>query len=51
MKFWSAQTLSLLGSQISLIAIPLLAVTTLLPTPLDMGLLQAAQFEGCRRWW
>jgi MFS family permease len=44
MKFWSAETFSLLGSQISLIAIPLLAVTLLSATPFEMGLLNAAQF-------
>jgi MFS family permease len=44
LKFWSAETLSLLGSQISLIAIPLLAVTLLRATPFEMGALNAAQF-------
>lgn len=43
-KFWSAETLSLLGSQISLVAIPLLAVTSLDVTPFEMGVLNAAQF-------
>ncbi|MEV8516353.1 MFS transporter [Dactylosporangium sp. NPDC051484] len=42
-KFWSAETLSLLGAQISLVAIPLLAVTTLSATPFEMGVVTAAQ--------
>jgi MFS family permease len=44
LKFWSAETLSMFGSQISLLAIPLLAVTTLHATPFGMGLINAAQF-------
>jgi MFS family permease len=44
MKFWSAETLSLLGSQVSLVAIPLLAITSLTATPFEMGVLNAAQF-------
>jgi hypothetical protein len=44
MKFWSAETFSLLGSQVSLVAIPLLAVTLLAATPFQMGVLNAAQF-------
>lgn len=43
MRFWSAETVSLLGSQISLVAIPLLAVTSLGATPFDMGVLNAAE--------
>nr|BFE59783.1 MFS transporter [Dactylosporangium thailandense] len=42
-KFWSAESLSLLGAQVSLVAIPLLAVTTLSATPLQMGFVNAAQ--------
>ncbi|WP_432841869.1 MFS transporter [Dactylosporangium sp. CA-092794] len=42
-KFWSAESLSLLGAQVSLVAIPLLAVTTLNATPLQMGAVNAAQ--------
>ncbi|MEV6931339.1 MFS transporter [Dactylosporangium sp. NPDC051485] len=42
-KFWSAESLSLLGAQVSLVAIPLLAVTTLSATPLQMGAVNAAQ--------
>ncbi len=44
MKFWSAETFSLLGSQVSLVAIPLLAVTSLTASPFEMGMLNAAQF-------
>jgi MFS family permease len=44
LRFWSAETLSLIGSQISLVAIPLLAVTVLTVTPFEMGVLNAAQF-------
>jgi MFS family permease len=44
MRLWSSESLSLLGTQVSLVAIPLLAVTTLNATPLEMGVLQAAQF-------
>jgi MFS family permease len=44
MKFWSAETFSLLGSQVSLVAIPLLAVASLTASPFEMGVLNAAQF-------
>jgi predicted MFS family arabinose efflux permease len=44
LRFWSAETLSLIGSQVSLVAIPLLAVTLLTATPFEMGVLNAAQF-------
>ncbi len=43
-KFWTGESLSLLGTQISLIAIPLLAATTLNATPFQMGMLNTAQF-------
>jgi MFS family permease len=39
---WGGETVSELGSQVSLLAIPLLAVRTLHATPFDMGLLTAA---------
>src|SRR5271167_1169341 len=39
---WGGQTVSELGSQISLLAIPLLAVKTLHATTFEMGLLTAA---------
>ncbi|MEU3895406.1 MFS transporter [Streptomyces sp. NPDC045251] len=41
--FWAAQTASMLGGNMSRVAIPLLAATTLAAGPLEMGLLQAAQ--------
>ncbi|WP_316520107.1 MFS transporter [Kitasatospora brasiliensis] len=44
LRFWSAETLSLFGAQISLLAVPLLAVTTLHATPFQMGLVNAVQF-------
>ncbi|MGP3983816.1 MFS transporter [Streptomyces sp. KR80] len=44
LKFWSAESLSMFGAQISLLAIPLLAATTLDATPFQMGVLNAAQF-------
>jgi MFS family permease len=42
-KLWAGQTVSLFGSQISLLAIPLTAVLTLNATPLQMGILTAAE--------
>jgi MFS family permease len=39
---WGGETISELGSQVSLLAIPLLAVRTLHATPFEMGLLTAA---------
>jgi MFS family permease len=39
---WGGETVSELGSQVSLLAIPLLAVRTLHATPFQMGLLTAA---------
>ncbi|WP_171165921.1 MFS transporter [Streptomyces sp. I05A-00742] len=44
LKFWSAESLSMFGAQISLLAIPLLAATTLDATPFEMGVVNAAQF-------
>ncbi|MEV0963202.1 MULTISPECIES: MFS transporter [unclassified Streptomyces] len=41
--FWAAQTASTLGANMSRVALPLLAATTLAATPFQMGLLQAAQ--------
>src|SRR5881392_1149754 len=40
-RFWAGQTMSLFGDQISLLAIPLLAVLTLDAGPGEMGLLTA----------
>lgn len=42
LHLWAAQTLSMLGSQITALAIPLLAVVTLQATAFDMGLLALA---------
>src|SRR6266516_1496145 len=42
-KLWAGQTVSLFGSQISLLAIPLTAVLILNDTPLQMGILTAAE--------
>lgn len=44
LKFWSAESLSMFGAQISVLAIPLLAATTLDATPFQMGVINAAQF-------
>lgn len=44
MKLWSGESLSMFGTQISLVAIPLLAVSTLDATPFEMGVVNAAQF-------
>ena len=41
-KLWAGQTVSLFGSQISLLALPLTAVLILGATPLQMGILTAA---------
>jgi MFS family permease len=41
-RLWGGETISELGSQVSLLAIPLLAVRTLHATPFQMGLLTAA---------
>lgn len=42
LKLWLAQTTSQIGTQISFLAFPLVAVLTLDATPLEMGLLTAA---------
>jgi MFS family permease len=44
LRLWASQSVSLLGSQFSLLAIPLTAVLVLRATPLQMGLLSAAGF-------
>jgi MFS family permease len=41
-RFWLAQTISLLGDQVTLIALPLVAVIVLDATPAQMGYLTAA---------
>ena len=42
LNLWGSETISQFGSQISLLAIPLLAAVTLDATPLEMGILGAA---------
>ncbi len=42
LKLWAGQSISMLGTQISLLALPLAAVLTLHATPAQMGLLTAA---------
>jgi predicted MFS family arabinose efflux permease len=42
-RFWTGQTISLFGDQISLLAIPLLAVLTLHASAAEMGLLGTAE--------
>lgn len=41
MKLWTAQTLSMLGSQVTLLALPLTAVLVLSASPFEVGLLTA----------
>ena len=40
-KLWVAQTISLLGSSVSFLALPLIAVSFLNATPVQMGVLAA----------
>jgi len=44
LKFWGGQSISLLGSQFTLLALPLTAAITLHATPAEMGVLTALQF-------
>ena len=44
LKFWSGQSISLLGSQSTVLAIPLTGAVTLHAGPAQMGLLGAAQY-------
>ena len=44
LKLWTGETISLLGSQITFLALPLTAVTVLDATPFEMGLLGAVEF-------
>ncbi|GIV95869.1 MAG: hypothetical protein KatS3mg057_0526 [Herpetosiphonaceae bacterium] len=44
LKLWSGQTISLFGSEISELALPLTAVLVLQATPIQMGLLGVARF-------
>ena len=43
-KLWAGETVSLLGSQVTMLALPLTAVVLLKATPLQMGILNAAEF-------
>ena len=43
-KLWAGQTISLFGSQVTLLALPLVAVLMLGATPVQMGLLGAAEY-------
>ena len=44
LKFWSGQSISLLGSQFTLLALPIAAAVTLRASPAEMGVLAALQF-------
>ena len=44
LKLWGGQSVSLVGSQVTLLALPLTAILTLQATPLQVGLLSAAEF-------
>jgi MFS family permease len=43
LKLWAGQTISQVGSQVTFLALPLVAVLTLEATPFEMGLLTAAE--------
>jgi MFS family permease len=43
-RLWSAQTIAQFGTQVSLLAIPLVAALTLDVTPLEFGMLTAVEF-------
>jgi MFS family permease len=42
--FWSGETISLFGSQVTVLALPLTAIFVLHATPFELGLLNAASF-------
>ncbi len=44
LKLWAGETISLLGSQVTLLALPLVATVTLNATPVQMGVLGTLQF-------
>ena len=44
LKLWSGETISLLGSQVTLLALPLVATVTLNATPVQMGVLGTLQY-------
>lgn len=43
-KFWLGETVSLFGSQVTLLALPLTAILVLGATPVEMGILGAVEF-------
>ena len=44
LKFWSGQSVSMLGSQFTLLALPIAAAVTLRASPAEMGVLAALRF-------
>lgn len=44
LRFWAGETISLFGSQVTVLALPLTAVLALNATPGEMGVLSAARF-------
>jgi hypothetical protein len=44
LRLWTSETISLFGSQITFLALPLTAVLALNATPFEMGLLGALEF-------
>jgi MFS family permease len=44
LKFWAAESISLIGSQVTTFALPLIAALTLNATPAQVGILNAAAF-------
>ena len=44
LKLWTGESISLFGSQITFLALPLTAVTVLNATPFEMGVLGAVEF-------
>ena len=44
LKLWTGESISLIGSQITFLALPLTAVTVLNATPFEMGVLGAVEF-------
>jgi MFS family permease len=45
LKLWTGQTVSRLGSQVSMLALPLIAITLLKATTLEVGLLTTVEFS------
>jgi MFS family permease len=44
MKLWTAESISQLGSQVSLLALPLIAISVLHASPFEVGLLSTVEF-------